>query len=261
MPSDGPSPCALATLPPPPEGSIAGISLFLDFDGTLVDIAARPDEVLVDPSLPPLLAALARRLDGRLAIVSGRTASDIAAHLGPIEGCAMVGSHGLELLWPDGRLDCPPPPASLDEMIAEVRELAVLMPGVMIEPKPFGVALHYREAPSAADAVAALATNIARRGEFALQRGKMVFELRARGADKGDAVTALLALPAMAGSRPIFVGDDLTDEAGFRAAAAAGGAGILVGCDPQRETVARYGLPDVAAVHAWLATLVEREAA
>ncbi len=256
MPSDGPLPASARPLPPPPDGLLAGASLFLDFDGTLVDIAERPDAVTVDPALPALIAALAARLDRRVAIVSGRSVADLRAFLGPLPGCAVAGNHGLEMLWPDGRLDRPAPPAALAETIAEVRELAVLVPGVMIEPKPFGVALHYRQAPRAEAAVATLAAAIARRGAFTLQRGKMVVELRAAGADKGDALTALLALPPMAGSRPVFVGDDLTDEAGFRAARAAGGAGIVVG-DACATTDADYRLATVADVHAWLATNAE----
>jgi trehalose 6-phosphate phosphatase len=256
MTSDGPLPTSAATLPPPPEGLLAGASLFLDFDGTLVDIVDRPDAVVVDPALPALIAALARRLDGRLAIVSGRTVADICAWLDPIGACAVAGNHGLEMRWPDGRLEHPAPPPSLAETIAEVRELALLTPGVMIEPKPFGVALHYRQAPYAEQAVAALATTIAKRGVFALQQGKMVFELRAVGADKGDAMLKLLSVPPMAGTRPIFVGDDLTDEAGFRAARAAGGAGILVG-EAGWATEACYRLPAVGDVHAWLARNAE----
>jgi trehalose 6-phosphate phosphatase len=260
MPSEGPLTRPASDLPPPPESLLAGASLFLDFDGTLVDIADRPDAVQVDPALPALIAALAQRLDGRLAIVSGRTVAEICAYLDPIGACAVAGNHGLEIRWPDGRLDRPPSPPTLDETIAEVRELALLTPGVMIEPKPFGVALHYRLAPHAESAVAALATTIAKRGVFALQQGKMVFELRVTGADKGDAMTVMLAQPPMAGTRPIFVGDDLTDEAGFRAARAAGGAGILVG-EAGWATQASYRLPTVSDVHAWLAAAAEGVAA
>ena len=256
MPSDGPHLARAATLPPPPANLLSGASLFLDFDGTLVDIVDRPDAVTIDPALPVLIAALARRLDGRLAIVSGRSVADIRAYLDPIGRCAVAGNHGLEMLWPDGRLERPAPPPTLDETIAEVREWALLTPGVMIEPKPFGVALHYRQAPQAENAVAALAAAIAGRGVFTLQQGKMVFELRARGADKGDAVKAMLARPPMAGTRPIFVGDDLTDEAGFRAAGAAGGAGMVIG-EATWATRASYHLPTVADVHAWIAAAAE----
>ena len=256
MPSDGPPFAPAGVLPPPPDNLLSGASLFLDFDGTLVDIVDRPDAVTIDPALPARIAALARRLDGRIAIVSGRSVADICAYLDPIGHCAVAGNHGLEMRWPDGRLERPAPPPTLDETIAEVRELASLTPGVMIEPKPFGVALHYRQAPQAEDAVAALAATIAGRGVFTLQQGKMVFELRARGADKGDAVTAMLARPPMAGTRPVFVGDDLTDEAGFHAARAAGGAGISVG-EAGWVTQASYRLPTVADVHAWLAAAAE----
>jgi trehalose 6-phosphate phosphatase len=256
MPSDGPPAAPAATLPAPPENLLAGASLFLDFDGTLVDIVDRPDAVRVAPDLPALIAALADRLDGRVAIVSGRSVAEICRFIDPIGRCAIAGNHGLEVRWPDGHIERPPPPPTLDETIAEARAMAALTPGVMVEPKPFGVALHYRQAPEAEAAVGALAASIAQRGVFSLQRGKMVFELRAIGADKGDAVTAMLARPLMAGSRPVFLGDDLTDEAGFRAARAAGGAGILVG-EGDWETAASYHLPTVADVHAWLSAAAE----
>lgn len=252
MPHDTTTP----TLPPPSEEMIAGIALFLDFDGTLVEIVDRPDAVKVDDRLRGLVAAVARRLEGRLAIVSGRTIDELVAFLGPLDGCAVAGSHGLETLLHDGRRAAPDPPEALAELISATEAFAAPMPGVMVEPKPFGVAIHFRASPDAAAAVEAFAREIADDGIYALQHGKMVVELRAAGADKGDAVEALLAMAPMAGARPIFIGDDLTDEAGFRAARAAGGIGVLVG--DRGDTAATYRLPDVTAVHAWLSTIAER---
>lgn len=245
---------------PPPSRLLEGqASLFLDFDGTLVDFADRHDGVIVGPHVAALLAALGRRLNGRIAIVSGRPASEIRSLLCGDETAvdfAIAGSHGLEIMWPDGRVIAPPPPASLAEASAAFHEFAAETPGVVIEDKPFGVALHFRQAPSASLACEALATAIASSSGLSLQHGKMVCELRAEGADKGDAVRALLAEPPMMDSIPIFLGDDLTDEAGFQAAEAVGGIGILIG-DREGFTAARYALPDVAAVHGWLGSVAE----
>jgi trehalose 6-phosphate phosphatase len=241
-------------LPPAPDlADETGISLFLDFDGTLVDIASRHDAVVVEPSLGRLVATLAERLNGRVAVVSGRSAADILSYLG-IAGTdtpfAIGGSHGLELRWRDGRAEAPDRPDGLAEAIAAFRLLADAHPGVVVEEKPYGAALHYRQAPDAGPACDALAERVAEGTGFSIQHGKMVVELRALGADKGDAVRRFMAEAPMAGTRPIFVGDDLTDEAGFRAAGELGGWGILVG--GPRPTAARYRLADVGEVHAWL---------
>jgi trehalose 6-phosphate phosphatase len=232
------------------------ISLFLDFDGTLVDIAARHDAVVVDPAIGRLVAALAERLEGRVAVVSGRSADEILSYLAVPEGAAsfaVAGSHGLELCWVDGRHEAPVRPDRLDDMLTAFHAFAADHPGVVVEEKPYGAALHYRQAPDAAAACDTIAADVAARTGFSVQHGKMVVELRAMGADKGDAVRRFLAEPPMAGTRPIFVGDDLTDEAGFAAAAEMGGWGVLVG--GPRETAARYRLADVAEVHAWLGSV------
>lgn len=246
-------PDAIAPLAPAPDLVSEGLSLFLDFDGTLVDIAERHDAVVVEPGLGRLIAALAGRLDGRLALVSGRSAADILSRIEIADAqppFAVAGSHGLELRWSDGRAEAPVQPEGLDEVLAALNALARAHPGVVVEEKPYGVALHYRQAPDAGPPCDELAETIAARTGFTLQRGKMVVELRAHGADKGDAVRRFMAEPPMAGTRPVFVGDDLTDEAGFRAAEALGGWGILVG--GPRETAARYRLPGVKDVHEWL---------
>jgi len=233
----------------PPADLLVGASLFLDFDGTLVDIVDRPDAVAVDAPLAMLMEELADRLQGRLAIISGRPRAEIEALFGHC-AFAVGGSHGLELRWPDGRSKSPEPPSNLPRLIARLRDAATRYPGTLVEEKPFGVALHYRAAPQHEGACRHLAQALAEESGLSLQPGKMVFELRMRGADKGAALVALLDEPPMRGTRPIFMGDDLTDEDAFRTAAERGGAGILVG--PPRATAARYRLPDVTAVRAWL---------
>lgn len=238
---------AVALLAPPPADLLDGASLFLDFDGTLVEIAARPDGVTVDARLKRLVEALAARLDGRIAIVSGRGVDEIDALFGGV-GFPIGGSHGAELRR-DGTIEGPGRPAALDDALARMRAFAAGTPGLIVEAKPLGAGLHFRGCPDAEDACRAFAHELADATGLTLQRGKMVFELRAPG-DKGAAIAGLMALPPFAGTRPVFLGDDLTDEPGFVTAARLGGAGVLVG--PQRETAATYALPGVTAVLTWL---------
>lgn len=233
---------------PPPLSKLERAALFLDFDGTLVALAERPQAIAVPARLPGLLDRVAEALDGRLAILTGRALDDLDRHLGAPH-LAASGSHGLELRGRGRRAAVAPPPA-LAETRAALARFAAAAEGLIVEDKPASVALHYRLAPEREGQALAFADALARRHGLAAQRGKMVVELRPPGADKGDALRALMAEPPFAGARPLAVGDDLTDEDGFRAAAALGGFGVLVG--PGRPTAARHRLPDVAAVHAWL---------
>src|SRR3954469_25532436 len=233
----------------PPPSLAADAALFLDFDGTLVELAEAPDLIAVPATLPDLLLRLSDRLGGRLAILSGRALADLERHLG-CTGFALSGSHGLELRLPDGHILSHPPALDLAEARTAVARFAAERPGLLVEDKPAGIAVHFRRAPEHEQAVAFFLSALAARTGLALQNGKMVIELRPHGADKGDALRRLMAEPPFAGARPLFVGDDLTDEHAFAAAAALGGAGILVGAP--RATAARWRLPDVAAVARWL---------
>ena len=129
-------------------------------------------------------------------------------------------------------------------------ELPAADPRLLVEHKPASVAFHFRQAPERQKEVEALALALAERTGLSVQRGKMVVELRPHGADKGDALRRLMREPVFAGARPLFMGDDLTDEHAFTAAAALGGAGILVG--PERATAAAWRLPNVTAAARWL---------
>lgn len=236
-------------LPPPPPALLDHAALFLDFDGTLVEIAETPGGV--DASgLPHLLEHLSHRLDGHVAIVSGRAVAEVAQHLAPAH-LAIAGSHGLEMARTDGSVVTPERGAGLDRALAAAADLRARHPGVLIEDKPFGVGLHYRAAPAAEADTLALAEALAAEHGLLVQRGKMVAELRLPGHDKGSAVRDMMTEPSWSARRPVFMGDDVTDEAGFAAAAALGGAGVLVG--DLRDTAARYRLPSVAAVRDWLA--------
>ncbi len=239
----------MASLLPPPPDLLENGALFLDFDGTLVELADSPDTIKVPAGLAPMLERLRRRLDGRLAIVSGRSLADLERHL-PAGGIAFSGSHGLELRLTGGIALPLSAPIGLDDVREKVERFAAPIPGLVVEEKPAGIALHYRMAPDQAERADAFMAALARERGFAVQRGAMVVELRPGGATKGDALKAFMAEPEFAGARPWFVGDDLTDEHGFAAAAALDGAGILVG--PPRGTAARYRLESVGAVADWL---------
>jgi trehalose 6-phosphate phosphatase len=233
----------------PPLSLLDGAALFLDFDGTLVELAETPDAIQVSPALSPLIQRLAKRLDGRLAIISGRAIKDLERHF-LCSGIAVSGSHGLELRLPDGSHVPLGVSRELDHARDRTARYAASIPGLLVEEKPFSLALHYRKAPEREAEVHSFMMELAESSGLMLQQGKMVVELRPIGADKGDALRALMAEPEFAGARPLFVGDDLTDEDAFRAAATLGGAGILVGAE--RDTAAEWRLEGVAAVAEWL---------
>ncbi|TKD50304.1 trehalose-phosphatase [Sphingomonas baiyangensis] len=237
----------------PPTGLLDGASLFLDFDGTLVELEDRPDLVRADAELIELVHAVQARLDGRLAIVTGRSSAHIAELFGD-PGFAIGGSHGVEFRWPDGRVAAPEVPATLDEAVAALRAFASSRENVLVETKLFGAGLHYRMAPQHEAAALEIAEQLAADHGLHLQPGKMMIELRAAAGDKGTAIRHLMQTEPFAGTKPIFMGDDVTDEDGFRAVAEMGGAGVLVGAP--RDTAAGWHLPDVDAVRAWLAEAV-----
>ena len=241
-------------LPIPPVTLLRGASLFLDFDGTLVEIAERPDAVRVDASLQALIKALHMRLHGRLVLISGRPASEVRRLMG-FYACTVVGSHGMEFKWADGRAHAVDRPRGLDAALGAMRALAARLPGVVVEDKPLGAALHFRQVPAAEPDCVALAQDLADEHGLHLQHGKMVAEVRPAGSDKGGALGIVMAEPSFAGTRPVCMGDDLTDEPAFVSAAALGGAGILVGSN--RPSAAVYGLPDVATALAWLEAACE----
>lgn len=241
-------------LPLPPPINPASDALLLDLDGTLTPIRERPGDVLVDQRMLDLLRRLADRLDGRLAVVSGRSVEELRRLLPGLPLC-LAGIHGLERCRPGAPVVRAAPSAGLDHARSELAAFAAANPGLLLEDKGLGIALHYRQAPELEAAARATARAIAARHELLAQTGKMVIEVRSGGADKGSAIATFMAEPPFVGSRPLFVGDDDTDEAGFVQASKLGGYGILVGAP--RPTAARFGLADVAAVEAWLAASLE----
>ena len=239
---------ASLTLPAPPAVS-SDWALFLDVDGTLLDFADVPGDVLVDPGLIDVLAVLHGRLDGAMALVSGRRLAQLDALFAPLKLPA-VGLHGLERRE-EGHQERHPRPLILDEAVAWGRALAERYPGARVEDKGTTIALHWRAAPDAEDLLRQYADSILiELPDYHLQYGNMVVELRPNGAHKGHAVADLLAHPPFHGRRPVFVGDDFTDEHAFHAVDSHGGFGVLVGS--RQPSAARYGLHDPAAVRAWL---------
>jgi trehalose 6-phosphate phosphatase len=241
-------------LPPPPRADMASLALFVDVDGTLVDIAARPDAVVVDAALPSTLKRLKAKLGGALAPVSGRPVRDIDALL-DLGGTA-AGLHGAELRGPDGAaLAAPILHEGLDAARRRAVEAAAAIPGLLVEDKGGAIALHYRAAPDAELDVRRAATAMldAAGDGYELLHGKLVIELKPASSDKGAALAALMTIAPFAGRTPWMIGDDATDEDAFAEVNAERGVSIVVG--PRRPTVARYALAGPAEARAWLAAL------
>ncbi|WP_241657276.1 trehalose-phosphatase [Aurantiacibacter suaedae] len=225
------------------------LALFLDFDGTLVELARGPDDIVVPEGLVEALTRLSDRLDGRLALVSGRAIVDLEKHLGPL-ALARAGSHGADCRLADGTVLGAAPAGLASGALEEIAAFAE-SEGFVREDKPHGGALHYRHDPALEDKGLAFAEAFAARHGLAVKRGKCVIEFVANaGADKGGAVAALMAEAPFAGALPVFVGDDVTDEDGFRAAGQLGGFGVLVG--DREGSQARYGLGRPTDVYEWL---------
>jgi trehalose 6-phosphate phosphatase len=228
---------------------VGSAALFLDLDGTLAAIEPRPDGVRADPRRTRLLEGLARALGGRLAVVSGRRLADIDRILDGAVG-ALAGVHGLERRRADGAVIASRPAEGLADARLMLEGALPDHPGLLVEDKGVAIAVHWREAPGCAADALAVASSVASRHGLELQPGQMVIELRPAGADKGDAVAAFMQEAPFKGFTPLFVGDDLTDENGFRAVEALGGSGVLVG--PPRRTLASRRLAGVNEVLAWL---------
>lgn len=223
------------------------MALFLDFDGTLVDLAERPEDVDVPAELPLLLKGLSERLDGALAIVTGRPLAAIDGFLG--EGLAAAGIHGLERRDAHGRTH-ELPFADIAPAVAALTPFVQAHPGTLLEPKHGAVALHYRQVPDLADACqAALLRAVQGIPGLALLHGKSVVEAKPAAATKGGAIATFMGETPFAGRKPVFFGDDETDESGFAWVQMHGGIGVKVGAGPSR---AQHRVAGPAGVRAWL---------
>jgi trehalose 6-phosphate phosphatase len=224
---------------------------FLDIDGTLIEIADTPDAVRIDTALLDLIARLHRASGGAMALVSGRTISDIENRLG-MPRLPLAGQHGLERRDAAGRLWIhAAPPAAKSAIKEALGPVLARHPGLLLEDKGMSLALHYRLAPHLAAYANRLMARLAADAGAGLevQRGKRVAEIKPAGIDKGTAVTEYLAEPPFIGRHPVFIGDDLNDEHGFAEVNRLDGVSIKVG---KGASCARFRLPDVAAVRLWL---------
>ncbi|MFA6441991.1 MAG: trehalose-phosphatase [Sterolibacterium sp.] len=234
----------------PPTPSIEW-AFFLDVDGTLLDIADTPDAIQVDTALLELIGQLHRASGGAMALVSGRSLSDLEGLLG-MPRLPMAGQHGLERRDAAGRLWIhAAPPATKCAIKEALLPVTARHPGLLLEDKGLTLALHYRLAPH----LAAYAHRLMNRlmmeaGEgLEIQKGKRVVEIKPAGIDKGAAVAEFMAESPFRGRRPVFIGDDLNDERGFAEVNKLGGLSIKVGAG---GSCAGFRLPDVTAVRRWL---------
>lgn len=235
------------------------VALFLDVDGTLLEIAGSPDAVRVGDRLHDVLPRLRRRLGGAVALVSGRRLADLDLLFG-LPDIPAAGVHGLERRRGDGQVIRGVPDCLPAAVRQPLYQLAANYPGVLIEDKGAAMAVHYRAAPEAElPARLAVAEALAQgAGNLALLDGKMVLELRRRGSNKGDAIAAFMTEAPFSGRRALFAGDDVTDEDGFAVVNRLGGWSIRVG--DERPTAARFRLSGVSAVIDWLEQLAGPQA-
>ncbi|HVZ51235.1 MAG TPA: trehalose-phosphatase [Pseudolabrys sp.] len=209
---------------------LRAVALLFDIDGTLIDIGPSPFEVVVSDTLKESLRQLYELTDGATGLVSGRPIGDIDLIFSPLQMPA-IGGHGAEM-----RVVAGPPIARIPPLPEKLRRnlVAAATPGsgVQFEDKGYSVALHYRTAPRQAER---LRHHIAEsRAAFPDERtelllGKAMFEVKRPGVDKGEAVRELMREPPFAGRTPVFIGDDVTDEAVFEILPALGGKGFAVG--------------------------------
>jgi trehalose 6-phosphate phosphatase len=230
-------------------------ALFLDLDGTLLEIQQRPEMVRADEVLRGILRELHTRLSGAIAIISGRAIADVDRVLG--EAVPYVsGIHGQEhRLGETVHLAGPSP-----QLAAAAETMRKLNAGdllrVLLEHKGSAVAIHYRQAPGHGNLVRRAAEEIAEKHNLKVLHGRMVVEFLPPGASKSDAVTLFMKTPVFAERVPFALGDDATDEDAFAAVRALGGAGVHVGAP--RQTLAKHRLANVSAVRSWLLSSLGR---
>lgn len=235
-------------------------AFFLDLDGTLVDIAETPEAVDPGPQEITLLKNLAHAAGGAVALISGRSLKRIDELFSPLVLPA-AGQHGAERRDAQGvRHRHPFRATALRPVAIGIRSFAARHAGLVFEDKGASVALHYRLAPQLAAAAQAKVREAA--GPLGdaveVQDGKMVVELKPAGCDKGSAILQFMGEAPFAGRVPVFLGDDATDEYGFRVVNRLRGHSVKVG---EGTSAARWRLENPAAARAWLGDWLEKAAA
>ncbi len=234
----------------------ADAGFFLDIDGTLLDIAERPQLVRIDDDLGHLLATIRDASGGAVALISGRPVAEIDRLFGG-NFCA-AGQHGAERRDAAGRMHQHRVPlAGLRKALKRLRAMVAEHPALVLEDKGMNLALHYRSAPELGATVRETLGRLVDElgGDFELQSGKMVVEIKPSGKDKGTVIAEFLAEVPFRGRLPVFIGDDLTDEFGFELINRVGGCSVKVG---EGSSAAHWRLPNADAVRAWLKRFAER---
>ncbi|WP_416355021.1 trehalose-phosphatase [Aureimonas phyllosphaerae] len=234
----------------PPSLDPARHALFLDFDGTLVELVDRPEDVYIAPHAVERLAAIQSACDGAFAVISGRRIADLAHILAPLRFAA-AGVHGLERREaPDGEVIPLAGPAALDAIRLVLSIGVTEEPRLRLEDKGTGLVIHYRGYPELEPVARELVTRAVQdEPGFAVMRGDNIVEVHLAGMDKGKAIAAFMTREPFVGRVPIYIGDDTTDEFGFAAVKALNGVSIKVGDGPSE---ADFRLACVDSVHRWL---------
>jgi trehalose 6-phosphate phosphatase len=229
-------------------------ALLLDIDGTLLDIAVTPFAVRVPSYLKHCLSRLIERTDGAVAFVSGRAISDIDRLFSPLQAAA-IGGHGAEIRLMNGEKERCADRQIDDQVRTFLTSIAGRIEGVIFEDKGYSLALHYRLAPRQSETVhAAIEAAIADypQGTFEILPGKDVYELKSAHFSKGSGIRALMQRPPFKGRRPIFVGDDISDESGFTVMPDFNGLAYSVGREV-KGLAGTFAMP--ADVRQWLCTM------
>ncbi|WP_410742755.1 trehalose-phosphatase [Citrobacter koseri] len=224
----------------------ANYAYFFDLDGTLAEIKPHPDQVVVPHNILQLLHRLSTHNAGALALISGRSMAELDALSAPF--CfPLAGVHGAERRDINGNTHIVRlPQAIARDVSARLHAALGNLPGAELEAKGMAFALHYRQAPQHEATLLALAQHITQKWpQLALQPGKCVVEIKPKGANKGEAIAAFMQEAPFAGRIPVFVGDDLTDEAGFDVVNNLGGISVKVGAGATRATGRLAGVPEV----------------
>jgi len=244
---------------PPQKQDSRDVALFLDVDGTLVEIEEHPQAVHAEAELVNELEQVADSLGGALALISGRALADLDRMFRPAVFAA-AGAHGTEMRLHGGSLHAADVESLPADVVAEVERFVARHEGLLLEHKTAGLSLHYRQAPAMEGEARRFVDGVMRRlgTEYRLIDGKKVLEIAPRAHSKGEAIRTFMDHAPFGGRRPVFVGDDVTDEDGFRAVNELGGLSIRVG--ELDGSVARYTLSGVADVRRWLCGAFVRKA-